>query len=143
MSRDACEYKLNDYVQAGTWKPKYYGYTTYDEAEAAWDFYLETRIVPCAPANGGVLATPVPLAQPTIPQRNRNLNLNRIANVQGTASPRSPYNSPSPAHHGSPSLARVLPFSQPPPSLTAAQLVEDELFFIVIVGYSPGVYVSL
>jgi hypothetical protein len=153
MSREACDYKLKGYDQAGRWKPKYYGYTTYNEAISAWEFYLDTRVVPFSPADGGVLATPVPSAQPMTPQRNRNLN--RFPNDQGTTSPHSPYNSPSPARVSS-SLARShvtltpLPLYsqspslfQPPTSLTAAQQVEEELFFIVIVGYSPGVYVSL
>jgi hypothetical protein len=162
MSRDACEHKLNGYVQACSWKPRYYGYPTYNEADVAWAFYLETQIVPLSPADGGVLATPVPLAQPTTPQRNHNHN--RFPNVQSTTFPRSPYNSS--AHHGSPSPARVTSsparasghitstprplYSQSPPpsqpySVTAAQQVEPEetSFFIVIIGYSPGVYVSL
>ena len=158
MLRDACEHKLNGYVQAGSRKPKYYGYATYDEAKAAWAFYLETQIVPLSPADGGILATRVSLAQPMTPQCNRN----HFTTVRGTTSPHSPYNSPSPVRHDSPSLATVASYSArdhitPTPlplysqfsplpqarSLTVAQQVEETSFFIVIVGYSPGVYVSL
>lgn len=156
MWRDACERKLSGYVQAGSWKPKYYGYTTYNEADVAWGFYLDKRIVPFSPADGGVSATPVtvPLVQPTTPQRNRN----HFPNVQATASPHSPYNSPSPARHGSSTVAsspahvhvlsspvplysQLLPLSQRP-SLNAEPQVEENVFFIVIIGYSPGVYIS-
>lgn len=104
-----------------------------------------------------------PMVLPT-PVLYLNHNHNRFPNVQSTTFPRSPYNSS--AHHGSPSPARVTSsparasghitstpwplYSQSPPpsqpySVTAAQQVEPEetSFFIVIIGYSPGVYVSL
>lgn len=148
-TRDACEHKLNGYVQAGSWKPKYYSYATYNKANVAWAFDLETQVVPLSPADNGVLATPVPPVQPTTPQRNHN----HFTNVQGTTPPHSPlaHSSASPAHHGSPSLARaasspahghITPtplssYSQFPPlsqphSLIVEQQVEETLFFIVI-----------
>jgi len=112
--------------------------------------------VPFSPDDGGVPATPVtvPLVKPMTPQRNRN----RFTNAPPTASPRSPYISPSPAHHGSltvassPAHVHVLstpgplysqfPSLSQPPSLNAGPQVEENGFFIVIIGYSPGVYIS-
>lgn len=46
MSRDACEHKLKGYVQAGKLKPKYFGYSNYNDAQAAWAFYLDKQTVP-------------------------------------------------------------------------------------------------
>jgi hypothetical protein len=79
LLRKSCEYKLNSFSHAGIWKPRYFGYETYDEAKVAWKFYTETRIVPYSPLSGGVSATPVPSAQhimqPTTPKRNRHQNV--------------------------------------------------------------------
>lgn len=107
--------------------------------------------MPNSPADGGVSTTQaVPLAQLTTPQRSHN----HFPNVTATASPRSPYNSPSTARHGSSNVAAqghvistpvplYSPFPlSPPPSLNDEPLVEKNLFFIVIIGYSPGVYIS-
>ncbi|KAF8816260.1 hypothetical protein BYT27DRAFT_7077625, partial [Phlegmacium glaucopus] len=146
---NSCEYKLNSYSHIGDWKPRYYGYATYDEATVAWAFYLETRIVPHSPSDGGVSTTPVPLAQPMTPQRS--------CHPFSYPSP-SLRNLPTPAEHGSPSQASSVASSQarsritsPPPPLYSqlAPLsqsytlpIHQTAFFVVIVGYNPGVFAS-
>jgi len=160
MMRVACNHKLNHYAQASFQKPRFLGYASYEEAESAWAFYLETRIIPHPPADGGVSATPVPLAQPTTPQRNRG----RYYNLQGSPIPavssRPPHYPLIPAHRGSPTpvrgassparsnvtsppplYAQLPPLSQPR-TLTVARRAEEASFFVVIVGYNPGVYAA-
>ena len=157
MLRDACDHALRSCVQHGGHKPRFYGYTTHHEAEAAWAFYLETRIIPYSPAQGGVSSTPIPRAQPTTPQRYRHSNVQGSAGTGASASPSSPYNSAVLAHPTSPNMARVassplrstpLPplYSQLPPSqsrtFTVARRAEELIFFVVTVGYNPGVFAT-
>ena len=159
MLRDACDHALRSCVQHGGRKPRFYGYTTHHEAEAAWVFYLETRIIPYSPAQGGVSSTPIPCAQPTTPRHNRY----RHPNVQGSAgtgasvSPCLPYNSAVLAHPSSPTMTRVASsplrstpqpplYSQLHPSqsrtFTVARRAEEPIFFVVTVGYNPGVFAT-
>jgi hypothetical protein len=147
FSRNSCEYKLNSYSHSGSRKPRYYGYATYNEAIAAWAFYLENRVVPFPPLDGGISATPVPsapLAQPMTPQRNRQ------PNVQFNALGSSPTpGSPSRASFASPPARSTIISSPPPLSSQLSSLsprhtlpIQQTTFFIVMVGYNPGVFAS-
>jgi hypothetical protein len=157
MCRHACNHKLNSFAQASSRKPCFYGYATHEEAETAWAFYIETGIIPHSPVEGGVSATPVPQAQPVTPKRNRR----RCLNVQGSAvsaanaSSHLTSNSPMPDSldfnrvASSPGGRTVLPplYAELPPLsqpriLTVARRAEEALFFIVTVGYNPGVYTA-
>jgi hypothetical protein len=147
LSRNSCEYKLNSYSHSGNRKPRYYGYATYDEAKVAWDFFLETCVVPFSPLDGGVSATPVPPAQPVTPQRNRGRPLSYALRL-----------SPTPAQHGSPNQASLASpparstVTSPSPPLYSQlaqshshsiQQTTETAFFVVMVGYNPGVFTSL
>lgn len=96
-------------------KPDNRGYETYFEADEAWTFFQSTGVVPLAPNNGGVAASTLEF-------------LNRIPS--STAA--------HPAH-------RVLsPSAQPTPQVGRTQAAIPAVkFYIVHVGYSPGVYNSL
>ena len=143
LSRNSCDYKLNSYTSCGNKKPRFYGYGTYDEAQNAWDFFQNTQIIPLSPVDGGVSATLVPSAPPITPQRNR------LCNVQSRPFSYASPSSPSLPTPGQPSgMALASPITSPllPPPLysqsTAVQQTAETKFFVIIVGYNPGVFTS-
>lgn len=157
LSRNSCDYKLNSYSSCGSKKPRFFGYATYDEAQSAWDFFQETQVVPLPPAEGGVSATLVPSAQPITPQRNRHHNVQRRPILY--ASPSSP-SSPTPGQPSRTALGSPPPRSAitspmlPPPLYSQSALVSlphtfpivqqtaATMFFVVMVGYNPGVFTT-
>ena len=140
-SRAACEHKLGKYLRP----PRYYGYLTREDAKAAWQYFLQTGIVRNA---SDILS-----AQPITPQRNRQTNLQSPPSLH--PSPHSLPNSPTASQHGanhSSPAARGVGFL-PPPQYSAFPLLSqprvlitrqgtDSSYFIVIVGYAPGVYAT-
>lgn len=152
LSRNSCEYKLNSYTHAGNRKPWYFGYATYDEAKVAWEFFLKTHVIPFSPLDGGVSATPFPPAQPMTPQHNRHPNVqvqpmtpqcNRYPNIQGRPFSYT-HSLPTPAQHGgslASSPARSM-ITSPPHSPSIQQTTTETMFFVVVVGYNPGVFSS-
>ena len=125
LGRNACEHKLKSY---GDHKPRYYGYTSYGEAEEAWEFYLETGIVPNRPANGGVAATLVP----TTPHRNRNRTFQGVTDSHPRGYTPSPLSDTQ-----SPTFSQRTLSTQPEQTEAA-----ESSFFVVFAGYNPGVYTS-
>jgi len=128
----------------------------------AWMFYRETGIIPLSPADGGVSATPVP-TQPMTPQRNSNVQVSARSNQSSrlpsslhTPSPQgSTPNTPQhPRSYLSPRVGEALPqYTRhfPSPSqpqvlvgqpVEVVQPVEGTRFWVVVVGYSPGVYAN-
>lgn len=133
---------MNSYAHNGNRKPQFYGYATYEGANVAWRFYLKNNIVPFPPVHGGVSATPVPSALPTTPQRNR------LPNVENRSFSHTPHSSPIPTSPSRTTLTSS-PLSSPlPPPLYSpfAPLSQphttEPKFFIVMVGYNPGVFSS-
>jgi hypothetical protein len=98
-------------------KPDHRGYESYLEADEAWLFYQKTGVVPLAPIDGGVAASILVRDQPSMDD-----------------------------HHSLP-LAQASPTYHAPrvghPAHVVFQTTLLAKFYIVHVGYSPGVYNSL
>lgn len=95
-------------------KPDNRGYGSYFKADEAWLFYQKTGVVPLASVDGGVAASILVKDQPAMDDFHS-----------------LPLPQASPSHH-------VLWVGHP--ALQATILAK---FYIVYVGYSPGVYNSL
>lgn len=98
-------------------KPDNRGYESYSEADEAWLFYQNTGVVPLAPINGGVASSILVRDQPSMDHHHS-----------------SPLEQASPAHHAS---------QVGHPAHVMFQAGSPAKFYIVHVGYSPGVYNSL
>ena len=101
-------------------KPDNRGYGSYLEADEAWGFFQQTGVVPLGPSDGGVSASTMALR--SLPSLSLALG--------------------SPAHRVPSSSAHQPPqvdLTAHPPFRTAV----PPTFYIVHVGYSPGVYNSL
>ena len=103
-------------------KPDNRGYDSYTDADEAWAFYKERGVLPLAPVDGGVAAS-----------------ISSMAHHPSSPSPSVAQ--ASPAHHAlSSSAHRTRQVGRTHPALQAGI---PAIFYIVHVGYSPGVYNSL
>jgi hypothetical protein len=97
--------------------------------------YLEKRIAPYSPAEGGVSATPVRQARPKTPQHNRR----RYPNIQGSVVP-SQYCTTHPCWLSDWEGDSRFPHLLQPRIPTIAMGAEKASFFLVLVN--AGVYVG-
>jgi hypothetical protein len=139
-------------------KPDNRGYASYEEADEAWAFFRRTGVVPLSPIDGGVPAsllkeTPLVPAQPAIAHTASPAQQAPTSPAYRT--PASPaYRTPasptcrtpaSPAPRTPASPAPRTPASPAPRAQTMQPAIQAAIaprFFIVLVGYSPGVYIS-
>lgn len=115
LYRQAAKHYLASYHH--NQKPDNRGYGSYLEAEEAWCFFQKTGIVPLAPIDGGVGAS---------------VFKDHSAKAHHHSSPSPSVAQASPANRASSSSGL--------PARLAFRAAHPVTFYIVLVGYSPGVY---
>ena len=116
-------------------RPDNRGYDSYEGAEEAWNFFKRTGVVSLAPFYGGIAASQHLYSTP------RHAPLSPAYHVASPPAPRTPRSHASPANRTPGPSRYIVPHAQSIQSND--QPVIHSPFFIVLVGYSPGVYTSM